>query len=209
MNKLFKDYTEDEIIEVKGKIKRLETRRKEFQELKEKLEEKFKFEIVGYIIDDILDYEDYHHFCLMVNMAVVCHRLTNEQGKKLKVGIKKIFKIVDVHDKLHKEYYIKEITDFDIWYEIYSTKEIVDLKKHLDEKDFVLLKKLGIEIKDKIYTEQELEYLDMDLISYYINEDDMNEEEIKEAKELPKNVTREEFNMLLERVNEISKKYNF
>ena len=38
MNKLFKGYSEDEITEVKGKIKRLEVRRKEFKELKEKLE---------------------------------------------------------------------------------------------------------------------------------------------------------------------------
>ena len=209
MNKLFKGYTEDEIIEVKGKIKRLETRRKEFQELKEKLEEKFKFEIAGYIVDDILDYEDYRHICLMINMAVVCHRLTNEQGKRLKIGIKKIFKITDEHERLHKEYFIKEVTDFDIWYETYSTKEIVDIKKHLDEKDFELLKKLNIEVKDKIYTEQELECLEMDLISYYINEDDMDEEEIKEAKELPENVTREDYNYLLEKVNNISKKYNF
>lgn len=209
MNKLFKDYTEDEIIEVKGKIKRLETRRKEFQELKEKLEEKFKFEIVGYIIDDILDYEDYHHFCLMVNMAVISHRLTAEEGKKLKLGIKKSFKIDSEYDRLDKSKYIKEITDFDLWYETYSTKEMVNLKKHLSESDFELLKKLGIEIKDKIYTEQELEYLDMDLIAYYLNEEDMDEEEIKESKNLPENVTREEYNMLLERVNAISKKYNF
>lgn len=209
MNKLFKGYTEDEIIEVKGKIKRLEVRRKEFKELKEKLESEFKFEIVGYIIDDILDYEDYHHFCLMVNMAVISHRLTAEEGKKLKLGIKKLFKIDSEYDRLNKSKYIKEITDFDLWYETYSTKEMVNLKKHLSESDFELLKKLGIEIKDKIYTEQELEYLDMDLIAYYLNEEDMDEEEIKESKNLPENVTREEYNMLLERVNAISKKYNF
>ena len=104
---------------------------------------------------------------------------------------------------------INEITDFDLWYETYSTKELVDLKKHLSESDFELLKKLGIEVKDKIYTEQELEYLDMDLIAYYINEEDMDEEEIKESKDLPENVTREEFNELLEKVNNISIKFNF
>ena len=37
MNKLFKGYSDSEITEVKGKIKRLEVRRKEFKELKEKL----------------------------------------------------------------------------------------------------------------------------------------------------------------------------
>ena len=104
---------------------------------------------------------------------------------------------------------INEITDFDLWYETYSTKELVDLKKHLSESDFELLKKLGIEVKDKIFTEQELEYLDMDLIAYYINEEDMDEEEIKESKDLPENVTREEFNGLLEKVNNISIKFNF
>ena len=49
----------------------------------------------------------------------------------------------------------------------------------------------------------------MDLIAYYINEEDMNEEEIKESKDLPENVTREEFNELLEKVNNISIKFNF
>lgn len=209
MNKLFKGYSEDEITEVKGKIKRLEVRRKEFNELKEKLEDEFKFEIVGYIIDDILDYEDYHHFCLMVNMAVINHRLTAEEGKKLKVGIKKLFKINSEYDRLDKSKYIKEITDFDLWYETYSTKELLDLKKHLSESDFELLNKLGIEIKDKIYTEQELEYLDMDLLAFYRNEKEMDEDEIKESKELPENVTRNEYNKLLEKVNNIFVEYNF
>ena len=49
----------------------------------------------------------------------------------------------------------------------------------------------------------------MDLIAYYINEEDMDDEEIKESKDLPENVTREEFNELLEKVNNISIKYNF
>ena len=106
MNKLFKGYSDSEITEVKGKIKRLEVRRKEFKELKEKLEDEFKFEIVGYIIDDILDYEDYHHLCLMVNMAVINHRLTAEEGKKLKLGIKKLFKINSEYDRLDKSKYI-------------------------------------------------------------------------------------------------------
>ena len=36
-----------------------------------------------------------------------------------------------------------------------------------------------------------------------------NQEEIKESKDLPENVTREEFNELLEKVNNISIEYNF
>ena len=37
----------------------------------------------------------------------------------------------------------------------------------------------------------------------------MDEEEIKESKDLTENVTREEFNELLEKVNNISIEYNF
>ena len=37
----------------------------------------------------------------------------------------------------------------------------------------------------------------------------MDEEEIKESKDLPENVTRQEFNEILEKVNNISIKYNF
>lgn len=209
MDKFFEGYSSDEVEEAKGKITRLDTRRKEFRMLKEKLENEFNFEIVNYIIDDILDYETYHHVCLMVNLAIVNQRLSAEEGDKLKKGVKTLFKVENDFDRIDRKVYIGEVFDFDKWYEEYSTKEIVDLKKHLNEHDFELLKKLGIEIKDKIYTEQELEYLDMDLIAYYINEEDMDEEEIKESKELPENVTRGEYNELLEKVNNISIEYNF
>ena len=98
--------------------------------------------------------------------------------------------------------------DFDVWYEKYSTLEIVDLKKHLSKEDFDLLKRLNIEIKDKVYTEQEFEILDMELLGYYIDED-MDEEELKESKPLPEGITREEYNKLLEKLSSISSEYNF
>ena len=208
MNKFFEGYSSDEVEEVKGKIKRLETRRKEFKILKEKLENEFCFEIVNYIIDDILDYETYHHVCLMVNMATVNKRLSAEEGDKLKKGIKTLFKVENDFDRIDKKIYIGEVFDFDKWYEKYTTIEIVDLKKHLSEEDFYLIKKLNIEIKDKVYTEQEFEYLDMDLLAYYIA-DDMDEEELKDSKPLPENVSREEYNNLLEKISKISIEYNF
>ena len=209
MENFFEGYSSDEVESAKGKIKLLEIRKKEFKILKGKLEEHLGFKIVGYIIDDILDYETYHHICLMINLAVVNCRLSAGQGEKLRKEIKELFEVNNEYDRVEKTVYIGEVMDFDKWYEKYSIKEIVDLKKHLSESDFELLKKLGIEIKDKIYTEQELEYLDMDLIAYYINEEDMDEEEIKESKDLPENVTRQEFNEILEKVNNISIKYNF
>ena len=48
----------------------------------------------------------------------------------------------------------------------------------------------------------------MDLLSYYIA-DDMEIEEINMSKDLPKDVSREEYNNLLEKVNKISEDYKF
>ena len=74
--------------------------------------------------------------------------------------------------------------------------------------DINLLKKLNIKIKNKIYTEQEVEILNMDLLSYYVA-DDMDEDELKQSKLLPKDVSREEYNNLLEKINKISEDYKF
>lgn len=145
----------------------------------------------------------------MINMAVINNRLSAEQGEKIKVGIKELFKVNNEYDRLEKTVYIGEVMNFDKWYEKYSTKEIVDLKKHLSQSDFDIIKKLNIKIKDKIYTEQEFEYLDMDLLAFYRNEEEMNEEELKESKPLPDSVKRIDYNILLEKMNKISEEYNF
>ena len=207
MSKLFEEYSADEIDDAKGKIKRIEIRKKEFNLLKEKLEKHFNFEITEYIIDDILDYETYHHTCLMINLAVVNNRMTVVDGEILKAGLKILFNIQSSNDRFDRSVYI-DTFDFDVWYEKYSTLEIVDLKKHLSKEDFDLLKRLNIEIKDKVYTEQEFEILDMELLGYYIDED-MDEEELKESKPLPEGITREEYNKLLEKLSNISSEYNF
>lgn len=207
MSKLFEEYSTDEIDDAKGKIKRIEIRKKEFNLLKEKLEKHFNFEITEYIIDDILDYETYHHTCLMINLAVVNNRMTVVDGEILKAGLKILFNIQSSNDRFDRSVYM-DTFDFDVWYEKYSTLEIVDLKKHLSKEDFDLLKRLNIEIKDKVYTEQEFEILDMELLGYYIDED-MDEEELKESKPLPEGITREEYNKLLEKLSNISSEYNF
>ncbi len=207
MSKLFEEYSADEIDDAKGKIKRIEIRKKEFNLLKEKLEKHFNFEITEYIIADILDYETYHHTCLMINLAVVNNRMTVVDGEILKAGLKILFNIQSSNDRFDRSVYM-DTFDFDVWYEKYSTLEIVDLKKHLSKEDFDLLKSLNIEIKDKVYTEQEFEILDMELLGYYIDED-MDEEELKESKPLPEGITREEYNKLLEKLSNISSEYNF
>ena len=207
MGDILTKYTADEIEEVKGKIEKIEVRKKEYRLLKEKLEEHFNFEITDYIIDDILDYETYRHTCLMINLAVINNRILIENGEILKSGLKIIFKIKNEYDRFNRKVYI-DTFDFDSWYDKYSTDEIVDIKKFLGMDDINLLKKLNIKIKNKIYTEQEVEILNMDLLSYYLV-DDMDEEELKQSKLLPKDVSREEYNNLLEKINKISEDYKF
>ena len=207
MENILTKYTTDEVEEAKGKIKRIEVRKKEYRLLKEKLEEHFNFEITDYIIDDILDYETYRHTCLMINLAVINNRILIENGEILKSGLKIIFKIKNEYDRFNRKVYI-DTFDFDSWYDKYSTDEIVDMKKYLNRADINLLNKLNIKIKNKIYTEQEVEILNMDLLSYYLV-DDMDEEELKQSKLLPKDVSREEYNNLLEKINKISEDYKF
>lgn len=84
-------YSKIEIDEAKRKIKRIQKRLKEFGILKEKLEKQFDFEIVDYIIYDILDEETYYHTCLMINLAVLNNRLSIENGEQLKQGLKDLF----------------------------------------------------------------------------------------------------------------------
>lgn len=207
MGDILTKYTIDEIEEAKGKIKRIEVRKKEYRLLKEKLEEHFDFEITDYIIDDILDYETYRHTCLMINLAVINNRISIENGKILKAGLKIIFKIKNEYDRFNRNVYI-DTFDFDSWYDKYSTEEIVDIKKFLNRADINLLKKLNLKIKNKIYTEQEVEILNMNLLSYYVASD-MDEKELKQSKSLPKDVSREKYNNLLKKINKIQEKSRF
>lgn len=199
-------YSKIEIDEAKRKIKRIQKRLKEFKILKEKLEKQFDFEIVDYIIYDILDEETYYHTCLMINLAVLNNRLSIENGEQLKQGLKNLFKISNSNDKIDKKIYIGNYIDFDIWYEKYSTEEIIDLRKYLSKRELTILKKINIKIKSKMYTAQEFENLDMESYSYYIDED-MTEEELKKVKKLPKGVSREEYINLLEKFCKISDKF--
>ena len=207
MGNILTKYTADDVEEAKGKIKRIEVRKKEYRLLKEKLEEHFNFEITDYIIDDILDYETYRHTCLMINLAVINNRISINDGEILKAGLRIIFEIKNDYDRFNRNVYI-DTFDFDSWYDKYSTEEIVDIKKFLNIDDINLLKKLNIKIKNKIYTEQEVEILNMDLLSYYIA-DDMEIEELKMSKNLPKDISREEYNKLLEKINKITEDYKF
>ena len=97
--------------------------------------------------------------------------------------------------------------EFDL--EKYFSNEIVDLKEHFNENDLSIIKKLNIEIKDKIYTEYEFENLFMEFIDYYKSKD-MDNESIKMAKSLKgTGVSRGEYNKLLDKFKKINKIYKF
>lgn len=102
MKKFFKNYTINDVENNVEKIKEIEIWNKEFEELKEKLENYFKFEIADYIVSDILECETYNHVCLMINLAVVNNRISLENGTTLKNGLKKLFKINNMFDKFYK-----------------------------------------------------------------------------------------------------------
>lgn len=183
-------------------------RKKERKLLKEKLEKQFNYKIPDYIVEDILDGEKYHHICIVINYAVESQDLTKEDGEILKRELKEIFCIENDYERVVKEIYIKQPFNFEEWHERYCNFEFIDLNKYLTEKDKDILKKLNINLKEKLYTEQEFEVMDMDLISYYKDEDEMEEEELEEILPLPENVIWEDYKKLVDKFNQIGKEYN-
>ena len=102
MKKFFENYTINDRQNVVERIKEIEIWNKEFEELKEKLENYFNFEIADYIVSDILECETYNHVCLMINLAIANNRISLENGITLKSGLKKLFKINNMFDKFDK-----------------------------------------------------------------------------------------------------------
>lgn len=104
----------------------------------------------------------------------------------------------EINDKEYKE-----------WDEKYHNLEVVDVKKNLSLGDRRILKKLGIVVKNKIYTEFEFECLTMDLLAYYDDpEMDLSEKEKKFQKSLEgTNVTREQYNEVLSKVQKINENF--
>lgn len=97
---------------------------------------------------------------------------------------------------------------FKQWEERYFNKKVVDVNKEFTDKEKTTLEKLGIKLSNKIYTEYEFEQLDGDVILYYYD-DEMTEEEKAECKKLPDNITRDEYNELLNKITMINSKHNF
>lgn len=95
------------------------------------------------------------------------------------------------------------------WREKYYNLEIININEYLTQTDKQLLEKLGIKIKDKIYTEFECECLYIDFLKYYDDpENDLSEDERKYQKSLDgTGVTREEYNKLLKKIEKINNNF--
>lgn len=91
---------EQNVARLEQQIKEIERQKELHDKIKKKMNKYFNFEITSYIIDDIVISENYYHFCLMVNLAVVNNRLSAYNGEILKAGIKKIFRIENNYDLL-------------------------------------------------------------------------------------------------------------
>ena len=117
--------------------------------------------------------------------------------------IKKLLKDNFENDETKDDFYEK-------WKEKYYNKKYIEIEKYLTEFDFDILTKLGIIVEKKIYTEHEFEVLNMSLLEYYDDpEEDLSEEEKQYQKSLEgTNVSRENYNKVLDRINEINSIYN-
>lgn len=94
------------------------------------------------------------------------------------------------------------------WYKEYTTKKIINLYNELDEKERIVLKKLGIKIeKNKIYTEREFEVLRLKTLRYYRTKD-MTKEELKYAKILAlTGVSEKNYKYILDKLENINENY--
>ena len=98
--------------------------------------------------------------------------------------------------------------NFDNWQKEYYEKEIIELTKELNKKDIKILRRLGIKVKNKKYTEHEFEDILIRLGAYYRDEN-MTQNDLKYVKPLNKTkVTEEEYIYISEKMDYINNKYN-
>lgn len=93
--------------------------------------------------------------------------------------------------------------------EKYHNLPVVDLKNELSSESIEIIKKLGIKVEEKIYTEYEFDVLEMEISNYYIY-DGMTEEELSYIKSLDgTGITNNDVEKVLHEIYEISSKHNF
>lgn len=98
---------------------------------------------------------------------------------------------------------------YEEWHKKYKSNKIVDLKKYFSIEEFNDMKKLGIKIKNDIYTASEFDNLYYGgLLPYYVPRDDeMTEEELEFCKDLNgTGVSEDSLNTMLKKCEEIIEK---
>ena len=99
--------------------------------------------------------------------------------------------------------------EYSNWDKKYHHKEYIELFSDFSSEDRDKLKLFDISLEDKLYTEFEFEVIYGKLILFYKNEEEMDEEELKECKELPNGIEREQFMNLLDKMDKVRDKYEF
>lgn len=182
--------------------------RKQSQDIKLMLKKYFSFEIEKYLIHDIIENETYHHFCSLVNLAVVNDKLSAENGEILKEGIKELFEITGDYDRLDKSILI-DCSDKPKIYDDYYIKKFIDVNKYLDETDKEILKKLSIPVKKTLLTGFEFTSLRVDISEYHFDGDkNINGIDLKYSKNLKDTgVSEKEYVALVNKIDNIANEY--
>ena len=84
----------------------------------------------------------------------------------------------------------------------YHQEKTIDIFKYLDDETKDILRRLEINIEDRLYTEYEYDILDEKVLEYYTDPNDKDLKPIKLLSE--KNVSREEYDKILEIFEKIS-----
>lgn len=177
---------------------------------KEYLDNFFGFDVPDYVVMALMEDKSYSEFCLFVNASRINRRITEKEAEQIKYVIKELCHVNSEYDKVSDEF-IQELynnpisASFVEWSAHYHKDEKYDLKQIFTEEELDIIKRLKIEIQDKIYTEYELDVLEMDVFDYYQDEDD-EPEDLEYKKELSEvGVRQEEYGNLLDRFNSIDK----
>lgn len=85
------------------------------------------------------------------------------------------------------------------WKEKYYNERNIKLKENFNEQELQVLKKLGIELEDKLYTNYEYECIEIDIFAYCDDKDKLSKEDIEITKPLPKGVSKEEYKNVFEK----------
>jgi len=93
--------------------------------------------------------------------------------------------------------------------EKYHNEPVIDIMKELKPETIEIIRKLGIKIEDKIYTEYEFDILEGEVFEFYIYEG-MSEEDKSHVKSLEgTGVSQEEVNAVIHEIYSISENHNF